>query len=866
MANNAVVGLLRVLLTADTAQFDAGMRKVSTSTKASTVAMADMSKQATTLGGTLTKALNFPMLTMGAAGIATSLVALGRAAMKTGSEIKDLSLQTGLTYDEIQRLGFAGAQVGLSMDTVARAVNRLQRELVNGDAGAVGALNKLGLNLQDLQRMGPAEMFETLSRGIAKLPDPAQRTAVAWEVMGRSAAELLPLMLGNIDELTRGFRGMSKEAVEAADRFDDLIAKATILAKSTFANAAELLMRHGNPITAAIEESKRKQREALSQDSSMPLPDAPSLFQKPGAPVLKSAKEAMADFKQTMADFKPTMDGLTKSMKEAAAAAEKARDVQDHLWGLDVINRAKEMTSQIGELANVSKFLPEVQAEILTSVEKAIAVYERWGDTAPESLTKIRDVLRPLVAANDLAANVETNIGAIVFRLTQLGTTVSRLFPSLQTVAFDPKSITGATTVNLKAPSFLATFSQQLKEATSGFANMLGPTILQALTGGGSVSQSVGGLAGLKIGESLNATLGGVLKRSLGQRVGGIVSSIIPGLGALMGPLISSAISGIGRLFGIGPSELDKVKEARAEWLKAQGGLEKLHKTLGAVAGDAKVRAAFAELFNARTVKEYEAALAKFNATVSEAQDAINKQLAEEQDAREFLQATLEKYGVTVDDMGERWRQQAITDQAELLIREYTAMTASGMDHNRVLQLMGDNLGEFFRTALKTGAEVPRQLEPLLRQMIEQGVLLDENGDAFGLQALDAVHWSQTLTENIQKVIDKLDELIGAITGKLGKAVEEIPPLEIPVIPIFNKAYGHGGGIEVPALASGGFIRQPTLAMLHAGEAVVPLDQAPDFGFGVGHTTVIFEQDGRRNAEYMIRNIPGAVQRIRRWR
>jgi hypothetical protein len=141
------------------------------------------------------------------------------------------------------------------------------------------------------------------------------------------------------------------------------------------------------------------------------------------------------------------------------------------------------------------------------------------------------------------------------------------------------------------------------------------------------------------------------------------------------------------------------------------------------------------------------------------------------------------------------------------------------MDHNRVLQLMGRSLNEFFLTAVRTGAEVPKQLEPLLRRMIESGDLIDENGEKFDLSALDAIHWSDTITANIQKVIDKLDELIRTITGKLGQSIEDIPPLEIPIGPPMStrdraERSQQARASTIPAFASEAFVRRPTMALL----------------------------------------------------
>jgi hypothetical protein len=64
VANSAVVGLLKVLLTADTAQFDAGMKRVSSSAKAWEKDLKSIGREASEVGATLTKGLTLPLVAL----------------------------------------------------------------------------------------------------------------------------------------------------------------------------------------------------------------------------------------------------------------------------------------------------------------------------------------------------------------------------------------------------------------------------------------------------------------------------------------------------------------------------------------------------------------------------------------------------------------------------------------------------------------------------------------------------------------------------------------------------------------------------------------------------------------------------------
>jgi hypothetical protein len=70
----------------------------------------------------------------------------------------------------------------------------MQKELAaavqSGDAGVFG---ELGLELSELQSMAPDEQFRRMGQAIGGLSDPAEKTAAAMRIFGRSGGEMLSL-------------------------------------------------------------------------------------------------------------------------------------------------------------------------------------------------------------------------------------------------------------------------------------------------------------------------------------------------------------------------------------------------------------------------------------------------------------------------------------------------------------------------------------------------------------------------------------------------------------------------------------------------------------------------------------------------
>lgn len=104
MADSSVVGLLRVLLTADTAEFSAGMKRVSGDMKAWSKDLKSIGQQATHLGSALTRTLTLPI-----AGIATAAIAAGSEFERAMNQVGAV---TNASAEDMKRLSDAASEWG----------------------------------------------------------------------------------------------------------------------------------------------------------------------------------------------------------------------------------------------------------------------------------------------------------------------------------------------------------------------------------------------------------------------------------------------------------------------------------------------------------------------------------------------------------------------------------------------------------------------------------------------------------------------------------------------------------------------------------------------------------------------------------
>lgn len=160
------------------------------------------------------------MTAFAAAGIG-SLLGMVKAFADIGDVLGDAMGETGLSGEFLQALKFGAADVGVSFEMLRGGVSKLNKtlaEAARGEKGASDRLARLGLSINALLAMSPDERFMAVADAIAALPDPAQRSAAAIDLLGRSGARLLPMLAG-------GAKGLG-------ELFDRLKSKGLILSEA----------------------------------------------------------------------------------------------------------------------------------------------------------------------------------------------------------------------------------------------------------------------------------------------------------------------------------------------------------------------------------------------------------------------------------------------------------------------------------------------------------------------------------------------------------------------------------------------------------------------------------------------------------
>jgi hypothetical protein len=178
----------------------------------------------------------FGQISMAVGNAARSLISMGTSQAEVIDGQSDLAKRLGLTYGELAGLGFAGAQVGVSMDSIGKAVTKADVAFVKATQGsktATAAFAGIGLSVQQLEGLSPAERFRAIADGISALPTAAERSRAALQIFGKGAAELLPMFEGGAgaissatDEAARFGLALTNDQAASVNSMSDAFAKA----------------------------------------------------------------------------------------------------------------------------------------------------------------------------------------------------------------------------------------------------------------------------------------------------------------------------------------------------------------------------------------------------------------------------------------------------------------------------------------------------------------------------------------------------------------------------------------------------------------------------------------------------------------
>ena len=134
------------------------------------------------------------------AAITAAAAGMGYAILKTldaAGALIDASKALGISAQNLQVLQHAAALTGVSAEELNGSLMRLQNNLGSGFAqgtgAAVDAMKRLGIPMETIMGMRADKQFETIAAELNKIPNPAERSALAIDLLGKQGPRLLEI-------------------------------------------------------------------------------------------------------------------------------------------------------------------------------------------------------------------------------------------------------------------------------------------------------------------------------------------------------------------------------------------------------------------------------------------------------------------------------------------------------------------------------------------------------------------------------------------------------------------------------------------------------------------------------------------------
>jgi hypothetical protein len=185
-----------------------------------------------------------------------------RDSLDLGGRLSDVASNTGLMAGEALVLERALQDAGISGDKLQGIIQKMQKAMVEGGEGNLiysRAFAAIGLSISELRNLAPAEQFAAVQAGLASLQDPAERSARAMQIFGRSGGELGALFsnsdaLGNARDSVGGAAEILNKSADSFDRSADLLGGVGAKLQGFFVGMASFI----NPVLLPVLEEMNK--------------------------------------------------------------------------------------------------------------------------------------------------------------------------------------------------------------------------------------------------------------------------------------------------------------------------------------------------------------------------------------------------------------------------------------------------------------------------------------------------------------------------------------------------------------------------------------------------------------------------------
>lgn len=118
---------------------------------------------------------------------------------ETSEQLEHASMETGVSTEKLQELGYAGRIAGVSMEEMTQSMALLSRHLAEAKKGSEQASSALkGIEFKDANGnlLGFDDVLGNIADKFQKMPDGPEKLAIAMQLFGRAGKRMIPILDG----------------------------------------------------------------------------------------------------------------------------------------------------------------------------------------------------------------------------------------------------------------------------------------------------------------------------------------------------------------------------------------------------------------------------------------------------------------------------------------------------------------------------------------------------------------------------------------------------------------------------------------------------------------------------------------------
>ncbi|MFO1322217.1 MAG: hypothetical protein U1F52_21630 [Burkholderiales bacterium] len=165
-----------------------------------------------------------------AAAAGTAGIAMLRNAINNADKLNEVSTKLGVSTEALSAWQYKAGQAGVKAEQLETALTAMSKAISKGDisgkSAAAKALDQLGLEADQLKKLGPDKAILAIADALENVPDRFDKVRIATDIFGKSGAGMIGVLEGG----SKAF----KESYAEAERFGQIIDTNTAKAADKF--------------------------------------------------------------------------------------------------------------------------------------------------------------------------------------------------------------------------------------------------------------------------------------------------------------------------------------------------------------------------------------------------------------------------------------------------------------------------------------------------------------------------------------------------------------------------------------------------------------------------------------------------------